>query len=174
MTLSPKIQTWETFQKKSQTFSYCQATVAFCRDWHSPNFVLKISWKQTKRYWKLTKNRNVILQRVELGFFLLDRSFLVLTQSHCSSPIATKDFGGAVSPLFCPVFAGSFHHLISPIKKICLLTLILFNIFLWKYGHALPLTVLRGRQGATAPGPTLLVARRGLHLRRKKTFFNFK
>ena len=39
--------------------------------------------------------------------FLFDRSFLLLTQSHCSLPIATKSFGSAVSPLFCPAFAGS-------------------------------------------------------------------
>ena len=44
------------------------------------------------------------------NLFLLDWPFLVLMQSHCSSPIATKDFGNAVIPLFCPAFAGSFPH----------------------------------------------------------------
>ena len=39
--------------------------------------------------------------------FLFDRSFLLLTQSHCCLPIVTKSFGSAVSPLFCPAFAGS-------------------------------------------------------------------
>ena len=48
---------------------------------------------------------------VEIKFFLFDRSFLVLTQSHCSSPIVTKRFGGAVSPLFHLAFAGSFPYL---------------------------------------------------------------
>ena len=41
---------------------------------------------------------------------LFDLSFLVLTHSHSSSPTATKSFGGAVSPQFCPDFAGSFPH----------------------------------------------------------------
>ena len=41
---------------------------------------------------------------------LFDRSFLVLTQSHCSSPITANGFGREVSPLFFPAFAGSFPH----------------------------------------------------------------
>ena len=45
---------------------------------------------------------------VEIKFFLFGRSFLVLTQSHWSSPIVTKRFGGAVGPLFHLAFAGSF------------------------------------------------------------------
>ena len=39
-------------------------------------------------------------QGVKIRFFL--------TQSHCSSPIATNGFGSVVSPLFCPACTGSF------------------------------------------------------------------
>ena len=45
---------------------------------------------------------------VEIRFFCL--TGLILTQSHCSSPITTTGFGCAVGPLFGPVFAGSFPH----------------------------------------------------------------
>ena len=31
-------------------------------------------------------------------------------KSHCSSPVATKGFGGTVSPQFDPAFIGSSHH----------------------------------------------------------------
>ena len=72
---------------------------------------------------------------------MFEQSFLVLTQLHCSWPIATKGFGRAVSPLFCPAFAGSFPYLsnkeVPDLCKINLFTLILFNIFLWKYCHVL-------------------------------------
>ena len=73
--------------------------------------------------------------------FLFDRSFLVLTESHRSSPIATKGFGGAVNPLFCLAFVGSFPHFsykeAPDLQKINLFTIILFNIFPWKYRYAL-------------------------------------
>ena len=45
-------------------------------------------------------------------FVLFDQSKFVLTQSHCSSTIASKDFGGTVNPLFCPACAGCFPHFI--------------------------------------------------------------
>ena len=66
--------------------------------------------------------------------FLFDWSFLLLIQSSRSSPIATKGFGGAVRPLFCPAFSGSVPNFsykkVPDLKKINLFTLILFNIFL--------------------------------------------
>ena len=65
--------------------------------------------------------------------FLFDRSFLLLTKSHCSSPIATESFGSAVNPLFDPAFTHFPHFSfkeVPELKKINLFTLILFNIFL--------------------------------------------
>ena len=42
---------------------------------------------------------------VEICFFCFACHFLLLTQIAFSSPIATKGFGSAVSPLFCTAFA---------------------------------------------------------------------
>ena len=52
--------------------------------------------------------------RCQNKFFLFNQSFLL----HCSLPIATKHFGGAVCSLFDPAFTGSFP--ISATKK-CLI-----------------------------------------------------
>ena len=46
----------------------------------------------------------------EITFICLTGHFSCWRKSHCSSPIATKDFGGPVSPQFDPGFIGSFHH----------------------------------------------------------------
>ena len=49
-------------------------------------------------------------------------------KSHCSSPIAVKDFRGAVNPLVDPAFAGNFLHFsdkeVPGLQKINLFTLI--------------------------------------------------
>ena len=63
-------------------------------------------------------------------------------KSHCSSPFATKDFGGAVSPLFDPAFARSFPYFsfkdVADLQKSTLFTLILFNSFHRKCRHLFP------------------------------------
>ena len=66
-------------------------------------------------------------------FFLFDRSFLLLTYSNCSSPIATKGFAGAVLSLFSTSFTRSFSHFnykeVPNQQKINLFKLVLFNFF---------------------------------------------
>ena len=75
--------------------------------------------------------------------FLFDLSFSVLTQISCSSPIAIKDFGGAVGPPFCLAFSWSIPHFrykeLPDLQKKQPFFSISFNIFLWKYRHVLSL-----------------------------------
>ena len=52
---------------------------------------------------------------VEISYFCQTNHFWCGQKSYCSSPITTKGFGGALSPLFDPAFTGSFP--ISAIKK---------------------------------------------------------
>ena len=47
---------------------------------------------------------------IEIRFFCLLGHFWSCHKSHCSSPITTKGFGGAVSFLFCSAFAKSSLH----------------------------------------------------------------
>ena len=73
---------------------------------------------------------------------MFDWSFLVLTNSYCSSPIATNDLGCAVTPLFDPPVTRSFplfsYKEVPDLQKINLFMFILFNFFLRKYHHPLP------------------------------------
>ena len=82
-------------------------------------------------------------------FFLFDWSFLVLTKITLLFTYCNKGFGGAVSHLFDPAFAGSFPHFsykeVPDLQKINLFTLILFNIFFSEntaiHGHLVPNTL---------------------------------
>ena len=58
-------------------------------------------------------------------------------KSHCSSSIATKDFGGAVSPLFHSAFTASIPHFSYKAvpQKINLFTLILY------FSHIIPSSI---------------------------------
>ena len=47
---------------------------------------------------------------VKIRFICLTGQFWRWWKSHCSSSIATKDFGGAVSPLFHSAFTASIPH----------------------------------------------------------------
>ena len=87
--------------KYSMTFFHFDFLGFFRKIWISVSCIIQPLIKLTNTS-KCIRGRN--------NLFLLDWSFLVLMQSHCSSPIATKDFGSAVIPLFCLAFAGSFPH----------------------------------------------------------------
>ena len=59
--------------------------------------------------WKvLTLLFYILMQGSKYVFFVLRVIFWCWHKSHCSSPIATKGFGSAVSLLFWPTFAWSF------------------------------------------------------------------
>ena len=55
---------------------------------------------------------SMIVTRVKISLFCLSCHVWCWCKSHCSSPIATKRFGCAVTTLFCPAFAGSYPHFI--------------------------------------------------------------
>ena len=79
---------------------------------------------------------------VKIKFICLIVNFWCRRKSHCSSPIATKCFVGAVSPLFDPTFTGRLSHFsykeVPDLWKTNLFTHVLFNIILRKYYHLLP------------------------------------
>ena len=74
--------------------------------------------------------------RLGISFFSLTGHFWCWWKPKCSSPIATKGFGGAVSPLFDPAFNGSVPHFsykeMLDLQENNLFTLALFNIFFSK------------------------------------------
>ena len=105
--------------------------------------------------WRVRKSNSIISQYCknlmdvlapssgfEIRSLCLTGHFWCWRKSHCSSPIPTKGFGGAVNLLFDPAFTGNFpyfsYKVVPDLQKINLFKLILINIFLRKYIHSLP------------------------------------
>ena len=96
--------------------------------------------------WRVRKSNSIISQYCknlmdvlapssgfEIRSLCLTGHFWCWRKSHCSSPVPTKGFGGAVNLLFDPAFTGNFpyfsYKVVPDLQKINLFKLILINIF---------------------------------------------
>ena len=101
-----------------------------------------------------------LITGVEIRFFCLTDLFW--KKSHCSSSIAIKDFGGAVSPLVDPAFTGNFLHFsdkeVPGLQKINLFTLIKY------FSQKIPSSI-----AILFPTPLKSKAEQGLHFPKANT-----
>ena len=98
---------------------------------------------------------------VEIRLFCLAGHFWVWCKSHCSSPIATIGFGGAVTPPFFPAFAGSFPYFsyreVPDLQKINLSTHLFYPLFFSRNTSSIAILF---------PTPLKSKAKQGWHFRK--------
>ena len=103
---------------------------------NSLEFSSHISLINSKWFFKTFKEREefFILSEIKIRLVCLTSHLRCWQKSYCGTSIATKGCGGPASPLFFPVFAGSFSYFtykeVSDLEKMIFSTLISFDVFL--------------------------------------------